>query len=97
MTNERNVVTSKDVTPVKKTPVKKVVKKEQVITESKNDKILICYQSGAGYVLPNGLKFSEGNRLAEVPSGEAQALLRLDNFRLPSDEEKNVYYNSQED
>jgi len=34
--------------------------------------------------------------MAEIPAEEANLLLRLSNFRLPSDEEKEVYYNSQE-
>jgi hypothetical protein len=35
--------------------------------------------------------------MAEISAEEANLLLRLPNFRLPSDEEKEVYYNSQED
>mgnify|MGYP000326895065 CR=1 FL=1 len=37
------------------------------------------------------------NKMAEISAEEANLLLRLPNFRLPSDEEKEVYYNSQED
>ena len=101
MTNRDNIVKSEDVTPVKKQPVKKVIKKEiikeEVTTNSQGDSVLIYFESGAGYVTNNGLKFSRENRMAEISAEEANLLLRLPNFRLPSDEEKEVYYNSQED
>jgi hypothetical protein len=101
MTNRDNIVKSEDVTPVKKQPVKKVIKKEiikeKVTTNSQGDGVLIYFESGAGYVTNNGLKFSRENRMAEISAEEANLLLRLPNFRLPSDEEKEVYYNSQED
>ncbi len=95
MTNRDNVVKSEDVAPVKKQPVKKIVKKES-ITENQNNRTLIYFESGAGYIMQNGLKFSREQRMAEVSTEEANLLLRLSNFRLPSDEEKEVYYNSQE-
>jgi hypothetical protein len=101
MTNRDNIVKSEDVTPVKKQPVKKVIKKEiieeKVTTENQGDNVLIYFESGAGYVTRSGLKFSRENRMAEISAEEANLLLRLSNFRLPSDEEKEVYYNSQED
>jgi hypothetical protein len=34
--------------------------------------------------------------MLELPAEEAQILLSLDNFRLPNDEEKQMYYNSLE-
>ena len=101
MTNRDNIVKSKDVTPVKKQPVKKVIKKEiieeKISTENLSDNVLIYFESGAGYVTRSGLKFSRENKMAEISAEEANLLLRLPNFRLPSDEEKEVYYNSQED
>jgi len=101
MTNKENVVKSEDVFSIKKQPVKKTVKKENVeektIKPDINNNVLIYFQSGAGYVTQSGLKFSKENRMAEVSAEEANLLLRLQNFRLPSDEEKEVYYNSQED
>jgi hypothetical protein len=101
MTNRDNIVKSEDVAPVKKQPVKKVIKKEiieeKVTTDNEGDSVLIYFESGAGYVTKNGLKFSRENKMAEISAEEANLLLRLPNFRLPSDEEKEVYYNSQED
>lgn len=101
MTNRDNIVKSEDVTPVKKQPVKKVIKKEiieeKVTTENQGDNVLLYFESGAGYVTRSGLKFSRENKMAEISAQEANLLLRLPNFRLPSDEEKEVYYNSQED
>jgi hypothetical protein len=35
--------------------------------------------------------------MAALPVDEANLLLALDNFRLPSDEEKEMHYNNQED
>lgn len=101
MTNRDNIVKSEDVTPVKKQPVKKVIKKEiieeKVTTKNQGDNVLLYFESGAGYVTRSGLKFSKENKMAEISAEEANLLLRLPNFRLPSDEEKEVYYNSQED
>jgi len=101
MTNRDNVVKSEDVTPIKKQPVKKVIKKEiieeKINTKNSTDNVLIYFESGAGYVTQSGLKFSRENRMAEISAEEGNLLLRLPNFRLPSDEEKEVYYNSQED
>ena len=100
MTNEENIVKSENVAPLKKQPVKKNVKKENVeqeaIKSNSDTNILVYFESGAGYVTKSGLKFSKENRMAEIPAEEANLLLRLQNFRLPSDEEKEVYYNSQE-
>ena len=101
MTNKDNIVKSEDVAPVKKQPVKKVIKKEiieeTVTAENQKDSVLIYFESGAGYVTKSGLKFSRETKMAEISAEEANLLLRLPNFRLPSDEEKEVYYNSQED
>ena len=101
MTNKDNIVKSEDVAPVKKQPVKKVIKKEiieeTVTAENQKDSVLIYFESGTGYVTKSGLKFSRENKMAEISAEEANLLLRLPNFRLPSDEEKEVYYNSQED
>lgn len=98
MTNEKNVVTSQDVAPVKKPAAKKIVKEEIVKeTPSVDNKILIYFESGMGYVTSSGYKFTRDNPMAEVSAEEGNLLLRLDNFRTTSDEEKKVYYNSQED
>ena len=80
------------------TSVKKWAKDNniQTIKPDINNNVLIYFQSGAGYVTQSGLKFSKENKMAEVSAEEANLLLRLQNFRLPSDEEKEVYYNSQE-
>jgi hypothetical protein len=64
---------------------------------SNNENLLILFESGAGYATSSGFRFSQTNKMAEVPAEEARLLLSLDNFRLPSDEEKEMYYNNLED
>lgn len=60
------------------------------------DNVLIYFESGAGYVTQSGLKFSREQPFGELPFGEANLLLRLTNFRLPNDEEREMYYNNKE-
>lgn len=62
-----------------------------------DETVLILFESGAGYATGSGFHFSQQNKMAEVPVEEAKHLLSFDNFRLPSDEEKEVYYNNLED
>jgi len=94
--NENNVVTSEDVLSTQK---KKKIKKVETPAEPvvKNGKLLIYFESGVAYQTASGLRFSkEDNRMAELDSEEALWLLKLPNFRLPSDEEKEFYYNNLE-
>lgn len=88
-----NIVTSEQVSPKKSKTTKPAVKKE---VPKNVDKIIVYFESGSGYILPDGFKFTKENRMRELPAEMAHRLLSLDNFRLPSDEEKEVYYNSQE-
>jgi hypothetical protein len=72
---------------------------ERLVQEftSDNGSLLILFESGAGYATSSGFRFSQTNKMAELPVEEARLLLSLDNFRLPSDEEKEMYYNNLED
>jgi len=99
MATKKTSVTLNDINKQKEnvsTPktIKKEVKAEDITPESK---ILIVLESGAGYVTSSGFKFSQNNRVAEIPEDEAKQLLALDNFRLPNDAEKELYYTNQED
>jgi len=99
MTDEKkeNIVTSDQVAPQKKTPKKSVKKEEDVKPVIKEGKVIIYFESGFSYTTPSGFTFSkEHNRMAEMDVEEANNLLRLPNFRLPSDEEKEFYYNNLE-
>lgn len=89
-----NVVTSENVAPkkTKQTKPKKVENKEVPA----GDKIVVYFESGFAYSLPNGFTFTQENKMLELPADEAKRLLALDNFRLPNDEEKQMYYNSLE-
>lgn len=90
-----NIVTSEQVTQPKKTRQKKTVEKNTTLPKDV-EKAIVYYESGSGYLMPNGFKFSRENRMAEVNIETARQLLALENFRLPSDEEKEMYYNNQE-
>ena len=99
MATKKTSVTSNNINKPKEnvsTPktIKKEVEAEDITPESK---ILIFLESGAGYVTSSGFKFSQSNRIAEIPEDEAKQLLALDNFRLPNDAEKELYYTNQED
>lgn len=89
-----NVITSEDVAP-KKTSKPKTKKSEPAVAPS-GEKAVVYFESGFSYSLPNGFTFTRENRMLELPIDEAKRLLALDNFRLPNDEEKNIYYNSVE-
>jgi predicted ribosome-associated RNA-binding protein Tma20 len=97
---KENVVTSDQVAPkaAPKKTQKKIIKKEDDIESiSKTGKVLIYFESGTAYLTPSGVRFSrEDKRMAEIDAEEANSLLRLPNFRLPSDEEKEFYYNNLE-
>ena len=64
---------------------------------SDNGSLLILFESGAGYSTSSGFRFSQQRKMAEIPLEEAKHLLSFENFRLPSDEEKEMYYNNLED
>jgi hypothetical protein len=91
-----NIVTSEQVAQPKKTKQKKAVEKNTNLPKNV-EKAIVYFESGAGYSMPNGFKFDRKNRMAELDIETARQLLALDNFRLPSDEEKEMYYNNQED
>lgn len=99
MTNYENAVKSSDVSTLKKTPVKKTTKPKQnvVITEESSlNTVVVYFESGVKYVMVNGITFDQTNKMHELPFIEANLLLRLENFRLANDEEKEMYYNSKE-
>lgn len=90
-----NVITSENVAP-KKAKQSKTKKVEQKILPDV-EKIVVYFESGYAYSLPNGFTFTQDNKMLELPADEAKRLLTLNNFRLPNDEEKQLYYNSVEE
>lgn len=90
----KNVVTSENAAPkkVKQSKPKKVENQEI----PSGDKVVVYFESGYAYSLSNGFTFTQENKMAEVSADEAKRLLALDNFRLPNDEEKQMYYNGLE-
>jgi hypothetical protein len=99
MTNNKVSVTSEKINKPKKAVVKKAAVKEEITEDiiSEEGKVLIVFESGAGYTTWSGFRFSQRNKMGLLPSEEANLLLALENFRLPSDEEKELYYTNQED
>ena len=69
-----------------------------VVVEKNNslEPIVIYLQSGFSYTTPSGLRFDKEHLTHELPFLEANLLLRLENFRMANDEEKNMYYNNTE-
>lgn len=96
---KKNVVKSSDVTGNKYKQKETTSKKPAKIPDNKtnNGKIIIVFESGSGYVTKSNFKFTQKNKIAELDFEEAKMLLQLDNFRLPSEEEKEEFYNSKED
>ena len=99
MTNNETSVTSEKINKPKKAVAQKVAVKKEIIEEniSEEGRVLIVFESGAGYSTASGFRFSQRNKMGLLPAEEANLLLTLDNFRLPSDEEKEMYYTNQED
>jgi len=98
-TKKKNVVTSNDVTGNKYQPKKTVSKKPVELPDNKtnNGKMIIVFESGSGYVTKSNFKFTQKNKIAELDYEEAKMLLQLDNFRLPSEEEREQFYAFKED
>jgi hypothetical protein len=99
MTNKKTSVTSEEINKPKKAVAKKTTVKEEITEDiiSKEGNVLIVFESGSGYTTGSGFRFSQRNKMGLLPSEEANLLLALENFRLPSDEEKELYYTNQED
>jgi hypothetical protein len=99
MTNKKTSVTSEEINKPKKTVAKKATVKEEITEDivSKEGNVLIVFESGSGYTTGSGFRFSQRNKMGLLPAEEANLLLALENFRLPSDEEKELYYTNQED
>lgn len=99
MTNSKTSVTSQKINKSKTAAVKKAAVKEEITENviSEEGKVLIVFESGSGYTTGSGFRFSQRNKMGLLPSEEARLLLALENFRLPSDEEKELYYTNQED
>lgn len=94
-----NIVKSEDVNPkpVKKTAAKKTAAKKADAqnVSTKEGLRVVVFESGSSYS-SNGIRFTQNNRIQAVPEGDAERLLELDNFRLPTQEEVDEYFASQE-
>lgn len=86
-----NIIKSDDFAP-KKTKQPKLKKVEDEVIPDV-ERIVVYFESGSSYSLSNGFTFTQQNKMLELPIVDAKRLLALDNFRLPNDEEKQMYYN----
>ena len=101
-----NVVKSSDLPePTKKAAAKKTTAKkaaapkaekspvpEKTVAKASAGKKFIYFDSGAAYSTKGGIRFTRENRIYEIEEQEADHLLTLDNFRLPSQLELEEYY-----
>ena len=63
---------------------------------SDTESLVIYFESGMAYTTGVGIRFTRESPMREVSFAEANLLLRLSNFRLANDEEKEMYYNNLE-
>ena len=103
MTDQTNSVTTDIINEAKKKPVKKTAKTNEEITvvvekkkKEKAETLLIIFESGVSYTTGSGITFTQQEKMKEILLEEAEYLLKLDNFKLPNDEEKEMYYNNLE-
>lgn len=82
-------------TTAKKAAVPKAEKSpvpEKTVAKASAGKKFIYFDSGAAYSTKGGIRFTRENRIYEIEEQEADHLLTLDNFRLPSQLELEEYY-----
>lgn len=100
-----NIIKSTDVNsekPVKKPAAKKAAPKKAPAStsasqpETKDGFRVVVFESGASYS-SGDYRFTQDNKIQEVPSDIADLLLSIDNFRLPTQEEVDEYFTSKED
>jgi hypothetical protein len=86
-------------TAAKKTTAKKAAPKaekspvpEKKVAQPSSGKKFIYFASGSAYSTKGGIRFTRENRIYQVEEQEADHLLTLDNFRLPTQLELEDYY-----
>lgn len=84
----KDVGESIDAAPkVEKSPVPK-----KNVAKASAGKKFIYFDSGSAYSTKSGIRFTRENRIYEIEEEEANHLLTLDNFRLPTQLELEDYY-----
>tara|TARA_B100002019_G_scaffold185622_1_gene160306 strand:+ start:3226 stop:3576 length:351 start_codon:yes stop_codon:yes gene_type:complete len=85
--------------PAKKTTAKKAAPKaekspvpKKTVSKASAGKKFIYFASGSAYSTKNGIRFTRENRIYEIEKQEADHLLTLDNFRLPTQLELEDHY-----
>lgn len=84
-------ISNSDNVDKKAAPKKSPTPKKKVSTASEGKKY-IYFESGVAYVTRSGFRFSQQNRIYEIDNEEADFLLTLSNFRLPTQIELEDHY-----
>lgn len=92
-------------TAAKKTAKKAAVKKEsaapkaekspvpeKTVAKASAGKKFVYFESGSAYSTKSGVRFTREKRIYELEAAEADHLLTLDNFRIPTQLELEDYY-----
>jgi hypothetical protein len=65
---------------------------EKIVAEPSAGKKFVYFDSGAAYSTKSGVRFTRERKIYELDAAEADHLLSLDNFRLPTQIELEDYY-----
>lgn len=83
----------------KKTTAKKTAPKaekspvpEKTVAKASTGKKFVYFDSGSAYSTKSGIRFTRDRRIYELDAAEADHLLTLDNFRIPTQLELEDYY-----
>ena len=76
---------------IEEKPKKSAIPKKKVAAASEGKKF-VFFDSGTAYVTKSGFRFTNENRIYEIENEEADHLLSLVNFRLPTQLELEDYH-----
>jgi hypothetical protein len=65
---------------------------EKNVAQASSGRKFVFFSTGSAYVTKSGVKFTADKRIYEVENEEADFLLSLENFRLPTQLELEEYY-----
>jgi hypothetical protein len=65
---------------------------EKNVAQAASGRKFVFFSTGSAYVTKSGIKFTADKRIYEVDTEEADFLLSLENFRLPTQLELEEYY-----
>jgi len=65
---------------------------EKTVAKASTGKKFVYFDSGSAYSTKSGVRFTRDRRIYELDAAEADHLLTLDNFRIPTQLELEDYY-----